>query len=317
MMNDEALDLPALRCLTALMRERNVTRAARKLGISQPAVSRVLGQLRRHFSDALLVRAAGGMVPTPRALEIDSAARDILAAADRLGRAERAFDPMSERSTFVVTVPEYFERVLAPALMARLQQDAPNVAVELHALNTGFAQAWLDSGEIDFRLAWIHAPRPESRFAKLPEDRLVCLVREGHPTVGDKLHASDFFALPHVRPAIAVTRDRDTIDVTVDQYVGLPFRKRPGARLLRLGLLVQGFSTIPRVVAQSDMIATVPERATWDLDPDLRVRVMPPPISLPVLRGALYWHERNNADPRHRWFRRLLLDTARRITRPE
>lgn len=316
-MNDDVLDLPALRCLTTLMRERNVTRAAKKLGISQPAVSRVLGRLRRHFSDALLVRAADGMVPTPRAIEIDAAARDIVVAVDRLGRTERAFDPMNEQSTFVVTVPEYFERALAPALMGRLQGEAPHVSVELRALNVDLAQQWLDSGEIDFRLAWIHTPRPESRFARLPEDRLVCLVREGHPTVGEKLHVSDFFTLRHVRPVIAVSRDRDTIDVTAEQYVGLPFRKRPRARHLRLGLLVQGFSTIPRVVAQSDMIATVPERATWDLDPRLRLRVMCPPIALPPLRGALYWHERNNTDSRHRWFRRLLLDTARRINRSD
>lgn len=94
---------------------------------------------------------------------------------------------------------------------------------------------------------------------------------------------------------------------------------RARARRLRVGLFAQAFSTIPLVVAQSDMIGTVPERATWELDPRLRLRVMPPPIVLPPLRGALYWHwhERNNTDPRHRWFRHLLLDTARRIDRPQ
>jgi LysR family transcriptional regulator, nod-box dependent transcriptional activator len=64
------------------------------------------------------------------------------------------------------------------------------------------------------------------------------------------------------------------------------------------------------------MIATVPERATWDLDPRLGLRVMRPPIALPPLRGALYWHERNNADPRHQWFRRVILRTAQEIARP-
>ena len=314
-MNDLSLDIPALRCFVALMRERSVTRAAERLGLSQPAVSHILARLRQHFSDALLVRAATGMVPTARALEIDVAARDIVAAVDRLARPGRTFDPALERSTFVITIPEYFERVLAPALMARLQTEAPGVSVELRAPNPGLARTWLDSGEVDFRLAWIHDPRPESRFARLPEDRLVCLVRERHPSVGERLGIGDFFDLPHVRPAIAVAPglSADPASVTLEQYIGLPHRGRHRARRLRVTLRAQSFATIPYVVAQSDAIATVPERLARTIDPRLPVRVLRPPIALPALRGALYWHERSNADPRHRWFRRLLLDVARRV----
>jgi DNA-binding transcriptional LysR family regulator len=315
MNNRHDLDLSALRCLTVLIEERSVTRTAERLGLSQPAVSHALARLRRRFSDALLVRAAGGMVPTPRAVEIDATAREIARALDRLDDRERPFDPNTVRARFVVTVPEYFERVLAPAMMARLLREAPNVSVELRAPNPDLARDWLDSGEIDFRLAWIHRPRPESRFGKLPEDRLVCLVREGHPVVGERLRAGDFFDLPHVRPSVAVNREGDDGDVTLEQYLGLPFRRRPAARRLRVVLRVQSFSTIEQVVARSDAIATVPERATWDLDPRLRLRVMRPPVALPPLRGALYWHERNNADPQHRWFRHLLLETVRRIDR--
>lgn len=312
-MNDLPLDMPALRCFLALMRERSVTRAAERLGMSQPAVSHVLARLRRHFGDALLVRAATGMVPTARALELDAAAHDIVGAMDRLGRSNRAFDPALERSTFVITIPEYFERLLAPALMARLQAEAPAVSIELRAPNPVLARAWLDSGEVDFRLAWIHDPRPESRFARLPEDRLVCLVREGHPTVGTRLGVGDFFELPHVRPAIAVApgTPADPASVTLEQYIGLPHRGRHRARRLRIALRAQSFATIPYVVAQSDAIATIPERLARTIDPRLPVRVLRPPIALPPLRGALYWHERSNADPRHRWFRKLLLDVAR------
>jgi DNA-binding transcriptional LysR family regulator len=316
-MNDLSLDLPALRCFTALMRERSVTRAAERLGLSQPAVSHVLARLRGHFADALLVRAANGMVPTARALEIDGEAR-IVAAIDRLTRPNRGFDPARERSTFVLTIPEYFEALLSPALVARLQAEAPGVSVELRPPNPDLARTWLDSGEVDCRLAWIHEPRPESRFARLPEDRLVCLVRENHPVVGERLRTSDFFELPHVRPAIAVTRGlpADAGSVTLEQYLGLPYRRRHATRRLRIALLAQSFLTIPQVVAQSDAIATVPERLTWSLDPRLGVRVLRPPIALPPLRGALYWHERSNADPRHRWFRRLLLEVARGIEAP-
>lgn len=310
-MND--LDLASLRCLSTLVGERSVTRTAERLGLSQPAVSHALARLRRYFGDALLVRAANGMVPTVRALELDAKAREILTAVDRLGRGEPAFEPAADRSRFVVTVPEYFERRLAPPLMAQLQAEAPGVSIELRAPDLGQARRWLDSGEVDFRLAWIHEPRPESRFARLAEDRLVCLVREGHPAVGERLRAADFFSLMHVRPAIAVARDADPASVSIEEYLGLRPRRGADPRRLRIGLLAQSFLTISHVVATSDMIATVPERATDDLDPRLALRRMKPPVALPPLRGALYWHERSNADPRHRWFRRLLLGVARRL----
>jgi DNA-binding transcriptional LysR family regulator len=316
LMNSPDLELAALRCLTVLIDERNVTRAAERLGMSQPAVSHALARLRRHFSDPLLVRAGRNMVPTPRAIEIDGIAREVLSAVHRLGAAGRSVDPLTVRARFVVTVPEYFERTLAPRLMERLLREAPNVSVELRAPNLDLARDWLDSGEVDFRLAWIHVPRPESRFGRLPDDKLVCLVREGHPVVGPQLRAPEFFALPHVRPAVAVSGGGEEREVTLEQYIGLPSRNRPGAQRLRLALLAQSFTTILQVVANTDAIATVPDRATWDLDPRLRLRVLRPPVALPPLRGALYWHERNNADPRHRWFRRLLLETARQITRP-
>lgn len=314
-MNSSDLELAALRCLAVLIDERNVTRAAERLGMSQPAVSHALARLRRRFSDPLLVRAGRSMVPTPRATELDGIVREVLSAVDRLDAAGRSFDPQTVRSKFVVTVPEYFERALALHLTKRLLQEAPNVSVELRAPNLSLARGWLDSGEVDFRLAWIHAPRPESRFGKLPDDRLVCLVREGHPVVGDQLRPRDFFELPHVRPAVAVSVEGDAQDVTLEQYIGLPSRSRPGVPRVHLALLTQSFTTILRVVADTDAIATVPDRATWDLDPRLRLRVLRPPVALPPLRGALYWHERNNADPRHRWFRHLLLQTARQIKR--
>lgn len=315
MMNTHGLEIAALRCLTVLMDERKVTRAAERLGLSQPAVSHALARLRRHFSDPLLVRAGKAMVPTRRGIELQGVAREILSAMDRLDAHGRDFEPQNLRATFVITVPEYVERAMAPPLMQRLLREAPEVSVEFRAPNPGLAREWLDSGEVDFRLAWIHSPRPESRFARLPDDRLVCLIREGHPAVGAQLRAEDFFALPHVRPAVAVSGGGVQGEVTLEQYIGLPYRNRARTRRVRLALLAQSFGTLLKVVASTDMIATVPDRAIWDLEPRLRLRVLHPPVALPPLRGALYWHERNNADPRHRWFRRVLLETARHIQR--
>lgn len=315
------IEVSALRCLVALMRDRSVTRAAQRLGMSQPAVSHVLASLRRQFDDALLVRSAHGMVPTPRALEIVETASSIVDAVDRLAADRRRFDPASERCAFVVTVPEYFERVLAPPLLARLQQEAPGIAVELRAPNPDLSRDWLDSGEVDFRIAWIHDPWPESRFARLPEDRFVCLVRKGHPHVGERLRPDDFFALPHVRPAIAVKARNLQSEggmLSLEQYLGVAHRRRRAMRYdgrrIRVAMLAQSLATIPHLVAGSDAIATIPQRLARVIDPRLPLRILRPPLALPPLHGALYWHERTNTDPRHRWFRRLLLDVARAAT---
>ena len=318
MNNDDPVELGALRCLIALMRERSVTRAARRLRLSQPATSHILAGLRRRFGDVLFVRSAGGMLPTPRALEIAEEATRIVDAVDRLSGERRRFDPTTERCAFAITVPEYFERVLAPPLLTRLQTEAPGIAVELRAPNPDLSRGWLDSGEVDFRIAWIHDPWPESRFARLPEDRFVCLVRHGHPQVGDRLRLEDFFSLPHVRPAIAVKARNLQADggtLSLEQYLGVAHRGRDGvrhaSRRIRIVMLAQSFATLPQLVAQSDAIATVPLRLAGTIDPRLPVRVLRPPLALPPLQGALYWHERTNTDPRHRWFRRLLIDVAR------
>ncbi|MFZ5782494.1 MAG: LysR family transcriptional regulator [Pseudomonadota bacterium] len=322
MNNTATLELASLRCLIALMRERSVTRAARRLGLSQPAVSHILASLRGRFDDALFVRSAGGMLPTPRALEIVEAATEIVEAVDRLASDRRRFDPARERCAFVITVPEYFERVLAPSLLSRLQAEAPGVTVELRAPNPDLSRAWLDSGEVDFRIAWIHDPWPESRFARLPEDRFVCLVRQDHPQVGERLRVDDFFGLPHVRPAIAVKARNLQADggtLSLEQYLGVTHRLRDATarhagRRIRVVMLAQSFATLPHLVVESDAIATIPQRLARAIDPRLPIRVMRPPLAFPTVHGALYWHERTNTDPRHRWFRRLLLEVARRTT---
>lgn len=321
MNNIASLELSSLRLLVVLVRERSVTRAAEHLGLSQPAVSHALATLRRHFDDALLVRSSHGMLPTHRALELAEAAAGVVEAADRLVHPPQGFDPTSERCAFVITTPEFVERELAPPLLERLQREAPGVAIEMRAPNPDLSRAWLESGEVDFRIAWIQDPWPESRFARLPDDGLVCLVREGHPRVGRQLRLDDFFSLQHVRPFSALrphALQEGKGSVSLEQYMGNlhPLRgiaARHAKRRIQIAMVVQSFSAIQRLVSQSDAIATVTERLAHTADPRLRLRILRPPLPLPPLRGALYWHERTHTSPRHRWFRRLLLQVAQQM----
>src|SRR5438132_11765881 len=126
-----SLEVASLRCLITLLRERSVSRAAHHLDLSQPAVSHMLARLRRYFDDPLLVRSGQGMLPTPRALELSDEAHAIVEAMDRLSQVRQVFNPAKEERAFVITLPEFLERVLAPPLLERLQREAPNVAVEM------------------------------------------------------------------------------------------------------------------------------------------------------------------------------------------
>lgn len=331
MKHETDIDALSLRCLVATVRERSVTRAAHAVGMAQPALSHVLARLRRRFGDPLLVRGNGGMTATPRALELAAAAADVLSEMQRLHTPD-SFDPAREESRFVVTVTDYLERLLAPALVQRLLTEAPGVCVEWRTPNAAMAREWLENGEVDLRLAWVHAPWHGLRFTRLASDRLVCLAREGHPGVGRRLTLAQFMAASHVRPAIAVTSGkarRLPPLLTLEQYLGVPETaagyvpaRKPvngaGATWhalrhaeVRVGVLAQSFLAIPRLVVQSDLIATVPDLVLRGEHRVEGLRVLAPPLELPALQGALYWHERANGDARHRWFRRLVAAVAR------
>lgn len=334
MKHESDIDGLSLRCLVATVRERSVTRAADSLRMAQPALSHVLARLRRRFGDPLLVRTSDGMTPTPRAQQLAQAAAEVLGGMQRLHTPQPSFDPANEESRFVVTVADYFERLLAPALVQRLSVEAPGVCVEWRTPNASLAHEWLERGDVDLRVAWVHAPWPGLRFARLAGDRLVCLARDGHPVIGRRLSLAQFMAASHVRPAIAVTGGyarRLPPLLTLEQYLGLPETSAGPARVhqrkphgdesarwqalrhaeLRVGVLAQSFLAIPGLVLQSDLLATIP---AFVLKAERRIeglRVLAPPMELPALQGAVYWHERTHADPRHRWFRRLVAAVAR------
>lgn len=328
----EDIDLPSLRCLVALLDLRSVTRAAEHLGLSQPTVSHALARLRKRFGDPLLVRGRGEMVPTQRALALHDTARLALQSIKRLSAPPGTFRPEDERSTFVLTIADYFEVALAPRLFAKLREVAPGVRLELRPPDPAAARRMLESGEVDLRIGWVHDPWPGLRVAKLFEDRFVCLARRGHPAIGRRLRLKDFFDLAHVRPAAALRAagpDADLGQLTLEQYLGLPVA--PGrhrargkssltatselhaARRINVAMITQSFLTVPWVVANSDAIATVPEQLARTVSRELPLRVLASPLVMPPLYGGLYWHERTNRDPRQRWFRALVSEQAKNL----
>ena len=296
-------DLPSLdllRLFQHLHRERHLTRAARRAGLSQPAMSRALGRLRELFGDPLFVRAAGGMVPTPRAEAIAPEVRTLLDSAKALLQPV-SFDPAVLDRTFVIGTTDYLEADLLPALASNLARVAPQVTLSTRPL--GDAVSVLESlaaGRFDL----IVGPRPtlpsELTSQHLFDDTFVCALREGHPRVGKRLSLERFLELGHVLIA-----PRGAPGGPVDRAL----ERRGLSR--RVAARTQSFLSAPLLVARTDLVLTGPARVLRPLAPLLGLRLLPPPLPLDSFAVHQGWHPRAQNDAAHRWFRTLLASIAR------
>jgi DNA-binding transcriptional LysR family regulator len=295
------IDLRLMRAFLVLMNERSVSRSAERLGLSQPATSHILSRLREQFDDPLLLRSHNGMVPTDRAKEVEKVLRELVDGYDSLVMPVEAFDPAVSQRTFVITAPEYGERVLVPNLVRRLRREAPNIRVEVRAPDPSRAYEMLESGEIDLRIAWLTNPVPSLRSTPLFQDKMVCVVARDHPTVRGTLTMDQFLTLPHAR---ILTISHTTTSRVIDEALA-----RYGKKLER-SFLVQSLLTIPAAMEGTDIIAAMPLSQAVSLASQYPLQVLEPPFKLPRVRYSAFWHERSQKDAGHRWLRSIMKDAG-------
>lgn len=296
-------EIALLRAFITFMHERSVSKSAVALGLSQPAASHTLARLRRLFDDPLLLPSRGGMVPTDRAQELEREVRTLLERFDALVAPAERFSPASSRRVFKVSLPEYAEHVLMPAVLRLLRAQAPLVRVESKAPNPPRAYEWLESGQIDLRIAWPYAPATSLRFAPLFQDRIVCVADRDHPVLRGGLTLEQLQSLPHLK------RTLSTGDTTISRVIDDAVRRH--ASRLEQSFVVQHFLTVPRTVVGTDLIAMLPERLARVLAALYPLQILEPPLKLARIRYAAYWHERSHKDPAHRWFRGLVAQAAK------
>jgi DNA-binding transcriptional LysR family regulator len=291
-----------------MMTERSVTRAAAKVGLSQPALSNALTRLRSLFGDRLFVRGRKEMVPTPRALEL---APDISAALDHVNAAFQrpGFRPETSNQTFRLATTDQIELALLPALIKRLDVVAPGITVSCYRLQGIFKvpEADLQSGALDFALGTFPHPAPmdSGRFAqRLYDERLVCVARAGHPVVKQRLNLRQFCNLKHV-----ATYYPGEGPGLIDRVLATKGYKR------NMKLSLPHFLSVPFVVAGSDLIATVPDLVARVVGDPLRLRRMPCPVTVPRMQVSLVWHIRTHEDASHKWFRNLMANVSRSLTK--
>ncbi|MEY4544368.1 MAG: hypothetical protein RL685_563 [Pseudomonadota bacterium] len=295
-----AVDLNLLRVLCALLDEQHLTRAGKRLGLTQSATSHALARLRRLFDDPLFVRTSRGLVPTARAQELAEPVRRAMFAVDGCFRTEPPFIPASAARNFSIATSDYGSFVLAPRLIERLGREAPNVDVWLRPLDPNFGEQ-LARGDADV----VVAPRRTDELRagihsrRLYRERFVCLLRQGHPVLKKGLDLAAWTSLRHI-----LITPRGTAGGVVDDTLAALGKRR------RVALAVPHFLLAPHVVAGTDSIVTLGARVAEAFARLLPLCVVEPPVKLPTFEVLLYWHERHHRDPAQQWFRAAVRDAA-------
>ena len=291
----DSIDLRMIRVLHTLLTESSVSRAALRLGMSQPAASAALRRLRELCGDPLLVRSGTGMVPTARGAELVGPTARLLREAQELGAGPARFDPGSARRVFRIAAADYLDPAFLPTVVERLRRAAPGCTVEVLALHRGWDYRHaMASGDADIVLGnWLEPP-PELHRAPLFEDQIVCLVGADHPAASRGLDLEQYLRAEHVAPAPF----REAGEGVIDQYLQ--------HRGLRRGIVVQSafFNLIPEMIARSRLVLTTGRRfCEHYLHGPLKLRVVACPVDFPPLTYYLLWHARSHHDDAHRWLR--------------
>lgn len=286
-------DLNQLVTLEALLAEGSVVGAAKRLRLSPSAMSRALARLRETMGDPLLVRAGRGLVPTPRALALRDRVQPLLQAVDAVLRPDETIDLAGLVRTFTLRTSDGFVETFGPALLARLAAEAPGV--RLHFLQKPDKDsAPLRDGRVDLETGVIEDTLgPEVRTQALFRDRLVGVVRAGHPLASGEVTAARYRAARHV-----VVSRGDAEAGAVDQ----PFLPAPLKRAATT--VVGGFSAALALARLSDLVATVPDRHTAAMRTGMHSFALPG--TAPAFTVSMLWHPRMEADPAHRWLRRCV-----------
>lgn len=291
------IDLNLLVVLDALLEERHVTRAARRLGMSQPAASRALGRLRGLLSDALLVEGPGDYLLSARAEELRPALRRTLAGiGDML--AASPFDPATATGRLRLLMTDLHAAVLGPPMLARLATEAPALDLDIVAPGPAPMEA-LEGDAVDAVIGVIDAAPAGIQRRKLYDEVLVTLMRAGHPAARGVLTLDRFLALDHI--AVSVT---GVGPAPVDEALSAMGRAR------RVKVRVPNFFSAVEIAARSDLVMTLPASLARAAAGMGRFVALPPPVDPGRLALSLLWHARHQDAPRHVWLRRIIVAAA-------
>jgi DNA-binding transcriptional LysR family regulator len=304
MLNLRTVDLNLLVAFDALMVERHVTRAADRIGLSQPAMSSALSRLRGLFDDPLLVRTANGMQPTPRAIELIDPVTNALRQVRRVFDAQGKFDPARSRQPFTIRMGDMNELIFLPAIISELQAQAPGITLGIKHLSPTSTIDALEADEVELAVSTGLRHTSSIQSMDLAPDEVVLVLRKGNPFLQKKNDATEFLKLKHiwVSQSPADTRFLD------DHLAKMKLRRQ-------IVLTLPHWLAATAVVAETDLVTVASQRMARKLDS--RFVTLSLPFAPQRFMWKLYWHRRYKTHAGHRWMRTLIsgLSVSKRARR--
>ena len=290
-MNLKGLDLNLLMVLDALGTELNATRAAKRIGISQPGISRALGRLRKYFNDPLFVHTSGGLRPTARAEALMVPLHEALSSlGSALAPPALGLNDWSGPIRLAMLDTEEF--LLLPNLLRRIAQPAPQLRLEAVPL-LGLSVAQLQNETVDFAIGPIPAATGPYVRQKLYADKFVCVVNAASPMAADELTVETYAAARHLQLRLLDSPTPSQIDASL---------KRVGIRR-NIALRTHSLAAALFMLTDTDLILTAPARVATRFASLTQIKIMALPFPVDDLVVYQLWHERDQEDARHKWLR--------------
>ncbi len=291
-----SLDLNLLVVFDAILKDGNITGAARRVGLSQPAMSNALARLRKTFDDPLFVRTNKGMQPTPHAQLLAAPIQRACELAISALEISTKFDPSTAHNTFRFYMTDIGEAVFLPKLIHAITQRAPGVKLKLLRIPEHGEQAAMAAGDVDIALGFF--PDLQAGFfqQRLYSDGFVCLVRADHPQVQDRMSVEQFESMRHAVIAGEGTGHEAAIQRAVAKH------------RLHVSLTLPHFMALPLIVSQTDHVVIVPRRLALAFRGHANLRIVESPIKIAPFEIKQHWHERYHHNPANQWIRGLIAE---------
>ncbi|MBD3886299.1 LysR family transcriptional regulator [Phormidium tenue FACHB-886] len=300
-MNYEQFDLNLLNVFDAVMTELNVTRAAARLNMTQPAASNALKRLRYLLNDELFIKVPSGVSPTPKALEIWHPLREALNQI-RQTLEPIEFDPATETATFTIALNDFSAALILPPLIKVLEAIAPNINLRTIPNTHINAPMLLEQAEIDMAIGVFPSLPPRLRSQTLLISPWVCAMRRDHPFAGKKLTLDRYTQAKHL--LVTLTGESTGLIDPLLQEQGLN---------RRIGLTVNQFSVAPQVLVNSDLIAVLPTRVVQLSGIADQLHLAAVPIEINPTSVKVMWHERSQQNTAQTWFRTQLVEVCSQL----
>lgn len=290
------IDLRLISVVGELHKTRSVSAAATNLSLSQSTVSMALAKLRRHFQDPLFVRTSIGMEPTPKGAELVEVMRNAEFYMHQVLEHRSVFDPMKSDRVFQLCSTDIAQLTLLPTLLKRLRRTGPSMSVTLRNI-TDKTHQQLEAGEVDLAVGFIPPKGAGFCGQRLFQDRFVCALRTDHPRVGRTLTLEQFQSESHVAVTTSGT-GHSVVEETLDEK-----------RIRReVGLRVPSFIGLGPILANTDLLAILPEQLGFFFAQAGNIRLVEVPFEIPPYYIYQLWHERLRHDPANKWFRKIVAD---------